>query len=171
MGGVDQYDVQGVFQQVVHAPPVVARRLEHHQRDVLFDQPVPQLQQRVGRGRVGADLLAARVAPGRAWRAHACLEVPLADVQSGTPIVQNVHCSSNCETGHQWRGRPEEPRGLKSLTLVLKQQSTVPVGGPGRHPHLRADEHQSVIGVPGGRTPFSRLHGGQAKRPRFLTRK
>ena len=43
---------------------------------------------------------------------------------------------------------------LKSLTLVLKQQSTVPVGGPGRHPLVRAHRHQSEIGVPDGRTPI-----------------
>jgi len=45
--------------------------------------------------------------------------------------MQNIHHSSSRETGQQQRGRPEEPQGLKSLTLVLKQQSTVPVGGPG----------------------------------------
>src|ERR1019366_1939169 len=62
--------------------------------------------------------------------------------------------SSSRETGQQQRGRPEEPQGLKSLTRVLKQQSTVPVGGPQHHPELRAHRHHSEIGVPDGRTPI-----------------
>jgi hypothetical protein len=37
---------------------------------------------------------------------------------------------------------------------VLKQQSTVPVGGPRRHPASRAQRHHSQIGVPDDRTPI-----------------
>src|SRR5674476_1543541 len=62
--------------------------------------------------------------------------------------------SSSRETGQQQRGRPEEPQGLKSLTRVLKQQSTVPVGGPQHHPDGRAHRHHSENGVPDGRTPI-----------------
>jgi len=84
--------------------------------------------------------------------------------------MQNIHHSSNRETGHEpLRGRPEEPQGLKSLTLVLKQQSTVPVGGPGT---ILTYELMNIRAKSASRTaapPFSRLHGGQAKRPRILT--
>jgi hypothetical protein len=83
--------------------------------------------------------------------------------------MQNIHHSSSRETGQQRRGRPEEPQGLKSLTLVLKQQSTVPVGGPGA---ILTYELMNISTKSASRTaasPFFRLHGGQAKRPKILT--
>jgi len=51
---------------------------------------------------------------------------------------------------------------------VLKQQSTVPVGGPGA---ILTYELMNISTKSASRTaasPFSRLHGGQAKRPKIL---
>ncbi len=50
VGGVDEHHVQVVLHQVERAAPVIASRFPHHQRHLLGDQPVPQLQQRVGGG-------------------------------------------------------------------------------------------------------------------------
>ena len=48
VGGVDQDHVQVVLQQVERGAPVIAGGLHHDQADPFGDQPVPQLQQRVG---------------------------------------------------------------------------------------------------------------------------
>ena len=110
--GVDQDHVQVVLQQVERATPVVAGRLEHHQGDLFGDQPVPQLEQRIGGGRIGADLLAARPPALRTRRPHARLQLLLADIQRGAPLVQQFHRNPS---GHKRtqpkRARPEEPQG------------------------------------------------------------
>jgi hypothetical protein len=58
-----------------------------------------------------------------------------------------VRQAGNRQVDHR-QGNPvtphaEETQGLKSLTLVLKQQSTAPVGDPQHHPGVRAHKHHS----------------------------
>lgn len=168
--GVHQDHGQAVLQQVERPAPVVAGRFHHHQGDLLGDQPIPQLQQRVRRGGEGPDLLAARAPAARARSAHAGLEVLLTDVQRGAPIVQHVHATLLDPDRHDRRAPSGGATGLKSLVRVLQQQLTVPASGPQRHTDSRAQGHHRLIGVPDGHPAhFPRLTAA-AQRPGLLTR-
>jgi len=113
--GVDQHDVQFVFQQVERPTPVVPGRLHHHQRDLFGHQPVPQLQQGVGGGGEGADLLATRPPPPRVRCPHASFEFLLPDVQRRTPLVQDVHTTLRIDHRY-WPGAPSGGiTGLKRI--------------------------------------------------------
>lgn len=69
--GVDQDHVQAVFEEVERPAPVVAGCFHDHQGDLFGDQPVTQLQERVGGGGERAGLLSARASPARAGGAYA----------------------------------------------------------------------------------------------------
>src|SRR4029077_16783943 len=109
----------------------------------------------------------------RTGRAHARLEILLADIQSGAPLVQKFHRNPS---GHKQtrpkRARPEEPQGSEESdprALGNNRQLLSVAPNP-----MLTDELTASRKLPGSRTnagPFSRLHGGPAQRPGMLTGK
>src|SRR4029077_375511 len=126
--------------------------------------------QRVGGSGKGADLLPARPFTLRTGRAHARLEILLADIQSGAPLVQKFHRNPS---GHKRtrlkRARPEEPQGSEESdprALGNNRQLLSVAPNP-----MLTDELTAARKLRGpGRTrfPFSRLHGGPPARPGML---
>ncbi len=81
-----------------------------------------------GRRGKRADLLATRPAPTGVRGPHTRLKVLLADVQPGTPLMQQLHTA--LPTTADLSRRPEGPQGQRVWSTCPRQQSTVPVSDP-----------------------------------------
>ena len=175
MRGIHQDHIQTILQQVERPPPVIPRRLQHHQRHLLGHQPLPQLQQRIrGRGE-RPDLLATRALPTRARGAHTRLQVLLADIQ---PAHRSCNNSTNTlpqtneptnpdtrpsggttrpkESGPRAHGNNRQLLSVAPNTILTHELTgiTVMISVPDRHgPHFPAST------------------AAQRSGPRFLTRK
>ena len=87
---VDQHEFEAALLE--HVPdrlPILAGGLHHDPGDLLVGEPVGQRLQMAGERRVGPDLLAASA--GLAGRADAGGDLVLADVESGTALIDDVH--------------------------------------------------------------------------------
>jgi hypothetical protein len=91
MRGIDQDRLDGLFQQVERAAPVLARRLHDDGGDLLTGQIVAQLQQVPRRGAEGAHLLEALDGLTDRWEPDADDQLFLPDVNRRDPPVQRVH--------------------------------------------------------------------------------
>jgi hypothetical protein len=108
-----------------------------------------------------------------ARRAHSRLEILLADIQSGAPLVQKFHRNPS---GHKrtrpQRARLEEPQGSEeSDPRALGNNRQLLSVAPNPMPTDELTASRKLRGPRRTRAPFSRLHGGRAKRPGMLTGK
>jgi len=154
MSRVDQDHIPAVLQQVKRTPPVIPRGLQHHQRHLLGNQPVPQLQQCIrGRGK-RTDLLATRPTATRVGvRTHA--------LRSFLPISNPAHrswSSSTKPSPDETTDRPHTPSGgttgPKSLVRVLTATIDSSCRWSQHHSDSTSSRHHSTIGVPDERGPI-----------------
>src|SRR5262249_3504230 len=126
----------------------------------------------VGGGGEGADLLAPRPFTRRTGRAHARLQILLADIQRGAPLVQQFHqIPPDTTTSNQARPSggttgPEEsgPRAYATIDSSCQRLPT-PYGPP------ELARHHRHVGVPDGCEAIFPPRRRPAQRPGLLTRK
>jgi hypothetical protein len=167
VAGVDHPALDVVFEQVERRLPVCAGGLHHHPGDPLADQPVPQLQQRRGHRRAGADLLAARSWPGLVRHPHARRQRRLADIERRDPFHQLgrligdfLHDMVLSVRADSRRLPAEAQGGVQRRNRVLRATMQDPCGRlPASRLLCGLSRHQASPASAGNHPRFSRLQG------------
>ena len=139
VAGVDHPALDGVFEQVKRRFPVARGGLHHAQGHSLANQPVPQFQQRPGRGGERAHFLPPP--PGLlsfGTRTHAtsdALPISSAATRATSSAASSV-CPpsdlSSCQPQPDSSGCPQEPAGTTRRNRVLTATMQDPGGGSRR---------------------------------------
>src|SRR5262249_53110654 len=114
--GVGEGQLDDTLEEVPDGLPVHAGGLHGGVADALVGQPVSHLQEGVGLGWVGADLLAGAAAVGEL--ADADDDLLFVDVEPGAAAVEDVH-------GREPRGA-RRPRGRRRSRTIYSAGSPVP---------------------------------------------